>query len=106
MIMREDIDPMWSTDDVALFAATVGAVQQAIKEVAVKYGRGNDPVLPLLAKAGLVGVKGLLLESGMRSDRSSVHAFNNYCNMLRREISEAPEQCKAFEATMIYHGRA
>lgn len=106
MIMQEDIDPMWAPEDVALFAAIVGGTQQVIKELAVKYGRQNDRILPLAAKAALVGVKGLLLESGIRADKSSVPAFNEYVSILRREVEQAPEQCRAVEAVYIYHGRA
>jgi len=106
MIMREDIDPTWSSDDVALFAATVGAVQQAVKETAMKYGRASDPIIGIVGQATLVALKGILLEVSMRNHKSSIAGFNSYTDLLKRELREAPEQCKAFEATMIYHGRA
>jgi hypothetical protein len=105
MIMREDIHPDWSPDDVALFAAIVGAVQEAVRETTEKFGR-NDPVLRIVGKGTLVALKGLLLEVGMRQQRSSIGAFGAYVQMLNEEAAEAPEQCKAFEATMTYHGRA
>jgi hypothetical protein len=104
MIMREDIDPMWSSDDVALFAATVGAVQLAIKETALKYGRQNHAVLPLLAKGALIGVKGLILEAGIAADKSSVIAFSHWSEMLQRERDELPDQCRAFHHDLPREG--
>lgn len=106
MIMSTDISAKWDENDIALFAATVGTVQQAIKELVIKYGRQNDAILDIVVRGGLTGIKGLMLEVGLRDDKSSIPAFNAWAEMLTREVEQLPSQCRAFESSMIVHGRA
>jgi len=106
MIMQADIQSDWTPEDIALFAATVGAVQKAIKETTMKYGRENDPVLHLVSKAALVAAKGLIIETGLQVDRTSVPAFAAYAELLTHEVLACKTQCQHFEAELIYSGRA
>jgi hypothetical protein len=106
MILSTDIQTDWSPEDVALFAATVGAVQKAIKETAIKYGRENDAILQLVSKAALVAAKGLIIETGMQVDRSSVPAFTAYAELLTQEVRMCKTQCQHFESELVYSGRA
>jgi hypothetical protein len=106
MIMKDDIHETWTAEDIALFAGVVGAVQAAIKDTVLRHERGGDAVLPIVSKAALIGIKGLVLESGLRADKTSIPAFNKWVDLLKAEITAAPDQCREFEHSLRYHGRA
>lgn len=106
MIIQSDIHPDWSAEDIALFAATVGAVQKAIKHTAIQHGRQEDPILELVTRATLVAIKSMMIETGLRTDGSSILAFRAWGELMAKEAANAPVQCKQFENDLTYHGRA
>lgn len=106
MIMKDDISGAMTPEDIALFADTATAVQAAIRKTVALHKRGNDPVLPIVIKGALLGVKGMLLEAGLQADGSIIPAFNEWVAVMKHETENAGEQCRAFENSRTFHGRA
>lgn len=106
MIMKDDLEGGWTPEDIALFADVATAVQAAMRKTVTAHKRENDAVLPIVVQGALLGAKGMLLEAGLQADQSIVPAFNHWVALMRNEIERAGTQCRAFESSITFHGRA
>lgn len=106
MMFNDDIQVEWSPEDTALFAACVGFTQQVLAEATARHGRKPEDVVAIVTRGALVGLKGLLLQHGVRTEHTFIPAFNRYVDLLKSEIALAPNQCREIEKNYVFHGQA